>query len=58
MVGRVGVRDLQGPLVGAAYAVIVVKAARRRLFVETIVADVYEDEENSRKSWVEVIVEC
>lgn len=50
MVGRVGVRDLQGPLVGAAYAVIVVKAARRRLFVETIVADVYEDEENSRKS--------
>lgn len=41
VLGRVGVRDLQGPFVGAAYAVIVVKAASRRLFVETILADVY-----------------
>ena len=40
VLGRVGVRDLQGPLVGAAYAVIVVKAASRRLFVETILTDV------------------
>ena len=55
MVGRVGVTDLQGVLVGAAYA-IVAKAASRRLFVETILTDVYEN--NSRKSRTEVIVEC
>lgn len=47
MLGRVGVRDLQGPFVGAAYA-IVVKAASSRLFVETILTV------RSR----EVMVEC
>lgn len=39
MLGRVGVRDLQGPFVGAAYA-IVAKAASRRLVVETILSNV------------------
>lgn len=55
MLGRVGVRDLHGPLVGAEYA-IVLKAASRRLFVETILAGVCE--EDSRVLRVEVIVEC
>lgn len=48
VLGRVGVRDLQGPLVGAAYA-IVLKAASRRLFVETILANVCEENEEVRE---------
>lgn len=48
MLGRVGVRDLQGPFVGAAYA-IVAKAARRRLIVETILTDVCERTGGNRK---------